>query len=416
MQGDWIQEAELRRLSKLRAWSGFTTAQRGAVERVDALLLMKGARPATRVRFASKARKLARFLDKPFEETTREDLVRFLSEASETHKLEAVRFVRSFIRRFYTLLLSPYDEKPPDLVSWIKTSKPRATHTKPLPVLKPDDVRAMIIATKGLRDRAIVSVLYESGARISELMGLSLSDVAFDDYGARITVDGKTGVRRVRLIQSVPDLRNWVNAHPFRTLPKAPLFVRHNIRHAPRPLMQAGVRFILADAAKRAGVEKRVNPHSFRKARATELSQRLTPSELSIYHGWVQGSAMPQVYIHLTGDDVEKKLLQQAGLFKDAAATANPLKPIECARCQTVNPPTNALCGKCSFILDETQRSDLVKERDELAARAPQLLRLLEDPELSALLTRKIVELSQRGPLHTLPRETNATPEAKPKP
>ena len=60
----------------------------------------------------------------------------------------------------------------------------------------------MLNAARTTRDRTVIAVLYESGTRVSEMCGLAVGDVEFDQYGARIIVDGKTGVRRVRSMPS----------------------------------------------------------------------------------------------------------------------------------------------------------------------------------------------------------------------
>ena len=47
----------------------------------------------------------------------------------------------------------------------------------------------------------------------------------FDNYGAFINVDGKTGSRPIRLVKSVPNLANWLDNHPQKEDPEAPLWI-----------------------------------------------------------------------------------------------------------------------------------------------------------------------------------------------
>lgn len=393
MPGDWIDERELDRLDTLKAASVFSEEQREAVEDVDAVLKRKGARPSTRTRYASKAKKLAKFLDKPFEDATRKDLAEFLEHITETYTTSGVRFVKSFVRRFYTLLLNPYEETLPNCVSWISVTKPKTSHKEPEPVLKPDDIKQLMDAAGNDRDRAIIATLYESGTRISEFCGLTIGDIEFDQYGAKITVDGKTGVRQVRLIRCVSDLSDWLNVHPTPSDPEAPLFTRLHPQGSTDPLLQSGVRRVLDKISEKAGIDKPTNPHAFRKARATELSQDLTPSEMSVYFGWVQGSAMPRVYIHLADDDVDNKLLQQAGLLKEDDVGPDPLASQTCPRCGTENSPADSYCSKCSLPLDEDERQRLIEEDEKLREKLPLLLKVLDDPEVSETFTNRLEEI-----------------------
>ena len=68
----------------------------------------------------------------------------------------------------------------------------------PEELLTEEEIQKMISSCANLRDRALVSVLYESGCRIGEIGNLRIKDVLFDEYGAKIDVLGKTGARRVR--------------------------------------------------------------------------------------------------------------------------------------------------------------------------------------------------------------------------
>jgi len=58
-------------------------------------------------------------------------------------------------------------------------------------------------------------MLYESGARIGELINLTLKDIEPDKYGIKVTLFGKTGTRKIRLIASAPAINMWMErAHP----------------------------------------------------------------------------------------------------------------------------------------------------------------------------------------------------------
>src|SRR3989338_2410674 len=244
MAGKWIDERELQRLEKAKTCPELSQEQRDAIAKIDQVLVMKSARTATRVKFAQKGNKLGLFLKKPFEQATREDLARYLAFLAQRYSPEALRHLKSCLRRFYTLLLSPYEEKVPSVVRWIKTTRPRASHQLPREVFTRDEIKRMLNAARTTRDRTVIAVLYESGTRVSEMCGLAVGDVEFDQYGARIIVDGKTGVRRVRLIQSVPDLRDLLNSHPWKHDPAAPLFMESWYSTTPLPLMQESIRRI----------------------------------------------------------------------------------------------------------------------------------------------------------------------------
>jgi len=88
-----------------------------------------------------------------------------------------------------------------------------------------EDVKKLIEAAQHPRDKAFVSVLYESGARIGEIATLRIKHAEFDNNGAKLMVTGKTGMRRVRIIGSVSYLTNWVDHHPNKNDPESPLWL-----------------------------------------------------------------------------------------------------------------------------------------------------------------------------------------------
>ena len=89
-----------------------------------------------------------------------------------------------------------------------------------------EDVDRLIREARSLRDRLLVELLHETGARRGEITGLRIKDAQFDEYGAILWLKGKTGTRRRRVYASVPDLRAYLNDHPDRSDPEAVLFLR----------------------------------------------------------------------------------------------------------------------------------------------------------------------------------------------
>lgn len=227
-------------------------------------------------------------------------------------------------------------------------------------MLTDDEVRAMIEAAASLRDKALVATLYDGGFRIAELGELRIKDVTFDTYGAVLIVRGKTGMRRVRIIFASPYLSQWMNTHPLRDNREAPLWVSLTDNEM---MNYFAIRAQLQKIAKRAGIDKKVNPHNFRHSRATYLASHLTESQLEEYLGWVHGSASPRTYVHLSGRDVDEKILQLHGLKKETEASEPTVKA--CPFCKTLNTFDAMVCHICKRPL-EIKAEDVISLEDEL--------------------------------------------------
>ncbi len=64
------------------------------------------------------------------------------------------------------------------------------------------------------RDKAIIALLLDVGARIGEIGNLCIKEIKYDDIGISTLVSGKTGQRRVRAVWSVDYLNDWIKDHP----------------------------------------------------------------------------------------------------------------------------------------------------------------------------------------------------------
>jgi site-specific recombinase XerD len=261
------------------------------------------------------------------------------------------------LKLFYRFLL-PKKEK--DLFKNITLKTPR----RYLPVdqlITREDISRIVEACEKPRDRALFMLMWDSGGRISELLSLNIGHVQFDRYGAVIIVNGKTGMRRLRLISSVPDLQMWLNLHPLRQDNNAPLFVTsRKYSGKMRRLDNRTVGNKLTHVAEALHITKPVHPHAIRHARLTDLArtsgghQGLTEMELRLVAGWERNSAMPEVYVHLSGADVEKKLLEKAGIIDDETGKPETtLEPVKCPRCGLMNSHYSQYCTQCSMALNE---------------------------------------------------------------
>lgn len=159
--------------------------------------------------------------------------------------------------------------------------------TKPVPVLRDDDIRSLLGACDGKtyenrRDTAIIRLLLDSGLRAAELCGLQVGDVDFD-YGV-VTVLGKGRKER-----SVP-----FGAKTSEALDRY-LRRRRQHRHAETPALWLGTRGPLTTWGLRAMLDRRCNqagighvhPHQFRHTMAhLWLSQGGESQDLMRLAGW----------------------------------------------------------------------------------------------------------------------------------
>lgn len=281
--------------------------------------------------------------------------------------------VQLFLRCFFKWVYKSKEGELPKVVEWIKPKKSRNGTKLPEEMLELDEIKQMAQVATNFRDKAIIRVLHESATRASEFLGLKIKHCTLDKYGAVIMVDGKTGMRRIRLINSVPALIKWLNAHPDSKNPEAPLWVNLKAWQG-KAFGQSGLKLLLNVLGSRAGIKKKIFPHLFRHSRMTELAKDLTEQELKIFAGWESGSTMPRIYIHLSGKDVDDKLLAIAGKKDIVEADADKkkkeaLKPKVCPRCEKISSAESKFCDVCGMALDLKTVMFLDEKKDSMDDR-----------------------------------------------
>jgi site-specific recombinase XerD len=138
---------------------------------------------------------------------------------------DTVDTYKKAIRSFWKWMNDGEDPDNIEQISWIDLSNSNGNGKLPKDLLTKEDVQRQIEAAKNPRDKAFISLLYETGARIGELIDLTVGDIEDRTHGKKIVIDGKTGARRLPLVESVPHLNDWLAKHPNPDL-DAPLWCK----------------------------------------------------------------------------------------------------------------------------------------------------------------------------------------------
>ncbi len=177
----------------------------------------------------------------------------------------------SALRTFYRFLVGEGHAKtnPTERIE-----SPKRWRSLPTVLTVPEIDRLLAAPTPdeplGIRDRALIELGYATGGRVSELVGLKPADVFFQDGIARLF--GKGSKQRLvpvgrRALGAVALYSRSVRPSLDKGKSRGVLFL--NARGG--PLTRVGAWGIIKDAAKRAGITKRVTPHTLRHTFATHL-------------------------------------------------------------------------------------------------------------------------------------------------
>jgi integrase/recombinase XerD len=279
------------------------------------LRVEKGLAQNTILAYGRDLKRFAEFLrerhNQRLEDVTREDVVDFLSSLykekldsrSVARYLVSLRGIYKFAMMEGTVVNDPTEN--------LESPKIRSS----LPTyLRVDEINKLLEAPNlatpiGLRDRAMLEVLYSTGLRVSELLNLRISDI--DMRIGCVRCIGKGDKERL-----VPIGRKAIEAVEQYLAQGRPKFARpsspppHNqvllLTKIGRRLSRVGIWKILHDYGVRLGLRGRLTPHKLRHSFATHLLERgadLRSVQLMLGHADISTT---QIYTHV----VEERLKQ----------------------------------------------------------------------------------------------------------
>jgi integrase/recombinase XerD len=209
---------------------------------------------------------------------------RKLSSGTVVIRLAALRFFYTkTLRRAWSVADTPY---------------PKRSHRLPA-ILSQEEVAQLIDAASTAFHRTLLMTLYATGARNAEVTRLKFSDV--DSKRMVIHIQGGKG-RQDRDVMLSPRLLEELREHwhRLRRKPRVWLFPGNHDHCADHPIDTKTVWHACQQAAKRAGIQKGVHPHTLRHCFATHLLEDgadLRTIQILLGHHDLKETAL---YLHLS--------------------------------------------------------------------------------------------------------------------
>ena len=352
------------------------------------------------------------FKDKDFKDLTREDLNGYIiheqkrraknSKGEETKRelsKTTIELKKEFIANFLKWLNG---RTKPDCIKDLQVNMAKCVKHIKDSELPTDEEFDKIYRLADIRMKAIFALQNETGCRIHELLILNIGDVIFDKYGGILNVPQatKTGERRIRFVNSVPILQQYIEQHPNKLETDKPLFTN---RYGEK-FGYHGYADRLRLLVKKAGFTKErtiilQKSHTYRHRALTRLARNPHINEFALkeYAGWTLSSKMAERYLH--GVKSEDAILRMHGISIDNdKILEDKQKPIVCVNCQKLNPYDALFCFECTkpisnkgfkqfesgkqhlqneiklFALQKLDKNELRQQMKEIFKESPELL------------------------------------------
>jgi integrase len=349
---------------------------------------------------------------KSFKEMKRQDILLFLDSFRKTENYDASHkwigtynlytvMLIKFFKWLYYPDIEPTKRQKPHVIENIALLKRKEQSIyKPTDLWTKEDDLLFLKYCPSKRDKCYHMISRDTGCRPHEILKLRLKDITFKTTGegegrqqyAEVLVNGKTGSRHIPLIDSIPYLKDWVDEHPQRGNPNAPLICGYaksiGRRLKPRSLYttydnyKKGLFTKLVTSAEEERAEDNIipeedkqkiiellkkpwNPYIRRHSALTEKSVILKENILRQYAGWSIRSNMPQKYLHYFGNESSESILQSYGIVTREKQGIDKLRPKQCPNCNEPNKPDSKFCAKCRMVLTYDAYNETLENQKE---------------------------------------------------
>ena len=255
------------------------------IEKLQTELKLRGFSPLTVRNYTFFVDKFVKRNDKAIDQLTEDDVKSYLGDLIENKSKNTTMLAAAALKFFFSEVL-----KQP--ISSIRVPK----KDKKLPeILTRDEVKKLVDATETKKSRLIVSLLYSSGLRVSELVHLKPGDFNMADKMGWVR-KGKGSKDRIFVISETmaKDLEEYIkksnNTYLFSN---------------GKPLTTRNIQKIVKLTKSKAGIDKKVTPHTLRHSFATHLLESgidIRKIQLLLGHSSI---ATTQLYTHVSMEELK---------------------------------------------------------------------------------------------------------------
>ena len=225
--------------------------------------------------------------NKNFTELNEDDAKAYLSEMFDTKSKNTIMLAAASLKFFYTEILKK---------EFSQVKMPKKDSKLPEVLIK-DEVKKLIDSTDNNKSRLIISLLYSSGLRVSELVNLKVEDLNLQK-GIGWVRKGKGGKDRQIIISN--NLANELKGYLENKKDNIYVFSKE------KALTTRNIQKIIKRTKERAGINKKVTPHTLRHSFATHLLEQGT--DIRMIQVLLGHSSLntTQVYAHISSEQIKK--------------------------------------------------------------------------------------------------------------
>ena len=256
-----------------------------SIESLKTELKLRGFSPLTVRNYSFFAEKFLVRINKNPEELNEDDAKLYLGEMFEDKSKNTIMLAAAALKFFYKEVLKK---------EFTNVRIPKKDRKLPQ-ILSKEEIKALINNADNEKSRLMISLLYSSGLRVSELINMKASEINFYE-GTGWVRKGKGGKDRLFALSKplCADIQKYLEGREQEYL-----FSKE------KPLTTRNIQKIIKKTTQRAGIGKKVTPHTLRHSFATHLLEAGT--DIRVIQTLLGHSNLntTQVYTHVSSDQIK---------------------------------------------------------------------------------------------------------------
>lgn len=256
------------------------------IEKLKTELKLRGFSPLTVRNYSFFVEKFMAKTRKEASALNEDDVKSYLSEMFDTKSKNTIMLAAASLKFFYSQILKK---------DFGEVRIPKKDKMLPQ-VLSKEEVKKLIDSADNTKSRLIISLLYSTGLRVSELVNLKVEDVNLGEKTGWVR-RGKGAKDRLFTISEnlVTELKEYLEGREHKYV-----FSKEN------PLSTRNIQKIIKGLRTRAGINKKITPHTLRHSFATHLLENGT--DIRMIQALLGHSSLSttQVYTHISSEQIKK--------------------------------------------------------------------------------------------------------------
>lgn len=258
------------------------------INKLKAELKLRGFSPLTVRNYSFFVEKFLATTTKNASDLNEDDAKKYLGDLFDTKSKNTIMLAAASLKFFYSQILGK---------DFSKIKMPKKDNKLP-EVLAKEEVKKLIDSADNIKSRLIISLLYSSGLRVSELVNFKSTDLNLNERTGWVR-KGKGGKDRLINLSAnlVEQLQDFLSSKGKENIY---LFSKN------KPLTTRNIQKIIKGTKERAGINKKVTPHTLRHSFATHLLEDgvdIRLIQVLLGHSSLNTT---QVYTHISSEQIKK--------------------------------------------------------------------------------------------------------------